>query len=167
MSFATPADLKTRYDERLLGQLVRDDGTKASSTALDTDTILQAALDDAAGDIVSACIVGQRYSEDDLNSLAGYSLDHLKRINCDVAMRYLADRRVHAKANEAIERIMERGEKYIKRLQDGETLFNLTAQVAAAVPKVAGPTTQTLRNLNSITRRTRNFYPDEILPGNR
>ena len=55
MSYASPSEMKARYDARRLGELVKDDGTKATPVQLDTDTVLQAALDDGHGLIDAAC----------------------------------------------------------------------------------------------------------------
>jgi phage gp36-like protein len=170
MSFATPADFKLRYDNRLMGMLVRDDGTKATPNDLLTDTVIQTCLDDAAGDIVAACIVGNKYSESDLNGIitaGGASAAHLKRINCDAAIRYLADRRVYTKVNETLEKIMDRAMTYLKDLRDGQAMFDVQTNVQASVPTVAGPTTMTLQNLQTIRRRTQHLYPTETLPYNR
>lgn len=170
MSYATPDDLKARYDARLIGDLISDQGVQVTGAALDVDLKLQAALDDAAGAMDAAFLQGARYSMDDINGLMAGSTNsrsHVVRINCDIAIMYLADRRVHARANETLERIMERAQTYLKQLKTGEDLFEIPAKVAASVPKVAGPTTQQLTLLNTIRRRTNHYFPNEILPNNR
>jgi phage gp36-like protein len=167
MSYATPANMQARYDARLLGDLVTDSGTAASASAQLTDANLQAALDDASGAIDAALLNGQRYSATDLSGLTGNSQKHLIRMTCDIAIVYLVDRRAYHKMNETLERIMVRAQGFLKQLKDGDNIFDVPAQIAASVPVTTGPTTQTLVNLNSIRRQTRNYYPTEILPGNR
>jgi phage gp36-like protein len=167
VSYATPTDIKARFDARVIGDLVGDVGTRVDATGLNTDTVLQACLDDASGAIDAALLSGQRYIPTDLAGLTGSSAKHLVRITCDVAMMYLADRRVYAKRNETVEKIVERSLTYLKQLASGEDLFYIPAAVAAAAPVTTGPTTTTLENLNSIRRRTRKYFPTEVLPNNR
>ena len=61
-SYANGTDFLTRYDARLIGDLVRDDGTQENPATLPTNTNLLTALSDAYGDIVAAAVVGDRYT---------------------------------------------------------------------------------------------------------
>lgn len=93
MSYATIADFKLRYDIRRIGDLVNDDETRATSAELDSSTTLQACLDDAHSMIDSACLLGKRYTADDLSGLTGTDAALLKRICCDLAYGLLVRRR--------------------------------------------------------------------------
>lgn len=167
MSYATPADFLKRFDARVFGDIVKDDGVQATAVELLTDENLQASLDDASGDIESACLVGERYMPDDLAALTGNSLNHLKRICCDIAAAYLLRRRPSNDPDRDTER-MEQAEKHLMRLRSGETVFYRGDDVdQAGVPDVTGPSTVDLQNLNTIRRRVNNYYPAGALPYNR
>lgn len=167
MSYATPEDFLTRYDARIFGDVVRDDGSQATPAELLADLNLQAALDDASGDIEAACLVGERYTPDDLAALTGNSLYHLKRICCDIAVAYLLRRRPSDNA-EADDARMELAEKHLNKLRTGENVFWRGDDVdQAGAPDTTGPTTVQLQQLNTIARRTQNYYPAPLLPFNR
>ena len=167
MSLSTPADFKLRYDARILGDLVNDTGSQISPTGLDTDTVLQQMLDDAYGEMVASLLVGARYSEADLASLTGASLNYAKRIECDLALYELFKRRVYSKASPATDAIIERAVNHIKNLSNGAEVFSLPTTAAASKVVVTGPTTTQLRNLNTIRRRTNNYFPTTPQPDNR
>jgi hypothetical protein len=159
MSLSTPDDIKTRYDLRPMGDLVADDGTAVGGTGLDTDTVLQQMLDDAYGQMVAALLVGGRYTELDLAALTDASLAHAKRIECDLAIRLLHDRRLYGKPTEALDRIYDRADKHLKALSSGEQIFSVAANISASVPQTTGPTTMQLQSLNLIRGRTKNYFP--------
>lgn len=167
MSFASPTDFLQRYDARIVGDLVADDGTQVSPSGLTSDLNLQAALDDASGDIESACLVGERYTPDDLAALTDNSLSLLKRICCDVAMAFLLRRRPSNDPDNDAARL-ELAEKILDRLRTGEQVFYRGDGVdQAGVAVTTGPTTMQLQCLNTIRRRTQNYYPAGALPFNR
>ena len=166
MAYATPAQFLERYDERLLGDLVSDDNSQVSPSALLTDSNLQAALDDASGDIDAALITGQRYTTDDLDGLTGNSQKHLIRITCDIAFVLLLTRR-GSMDPETRRSHMAVAEDHLERLRKGLNIFNLDDQKDAGVVETAGPTRVDLTNLNLMRDRTRNYYPVRQLPFNR
>jgi hypothetical protein len=81
------------YDSRLLGDLVTDTGQRVQPYALLADPNLQAALDDAAGMIDAAVFVNNRYASVDLAGLTGQDLAFLLRLNSDLALILLMQRR--------------------------------------------------------------------------
>lgn len=167
MSYATPADFLKRYDARITGDLVRDDDEQATPAELLDDDNLQAALDDASGDIDSALIVGERYTPLDLQALTGNSQTLLIRMCCDIAMAYLLRRRPSKDADRDAARL-ELAEKHLQRLQDGDQVFYRGDTVDhAGVIDTTGPSTVQLTNLNLIRGRTQNYYPERQLPFNR
>lgn len=170
MSLSSPADFKLRYDLRALGDLVGDTGTQVSSSGLNSDTVLQQMLDDAYAEMVTSLIVGQRYSETDLTSLTGASLNYAKRIECDIALDLLYRRRLYGKKNDAADAASTQAIAHLKNLSQGIEMFNVVAQMAASVPVTTGPTTTQLTNLNTIRRRTGTtspYFPTTPLPGDR
>lgn len=94
-SYASGQDYLARYDSRLFGDLVRDDGTQEPEDSLPIHPKLLTALQDAYGKIISSIVVGNRYTLAQLDpaNLAPEALDYLKRLNCDLAMLMLKRRR--------------------------------------------------------------------------
>src|SRR5690242_5903704 len=93
MSYATNPDMLARYDARTVGDLVNDTDIRQTPDQLLTDANLTAALSDACGMVNTAAVVGQRYTPAELAALTGDDLNILKRLVCDIAFVYLANRR--------------------------------------------------------------------------
>lgn len=168
MAYATPQDLLARYDARTVGDLCGDANTRISQPALATDPNLQAALEDASGEIDGALLQGERYSVNDLTGLTGNSKNLLTRICCDIAFGLLWNRRAWLRGgNEEPIAGPERGQHALERLRKGENVFNLGPTTDAGLPNNVGPSTIDLQNLNTITGQTRNYYPLRFLPNNR
>ena len=168
MSYATPTDLIARKDSRSLGDLVNDDNTRADETALATNTKLQAALDDASGEIDSALLQGQRYAATDLAALTGNSLALLKRICCDIAFGLLYQRRPEFESEEESEIAQSRARKHLKMLRSGEHVFDVPAVEQAGLPEITGASRVTIQNLNMIVDQARcHYYPPRLQPNNR
>ena len=164
MSFATAEEFLQRYDARIVGDLVADDGDQVTSSALLSDTNLQAALNAPSGDIEAACMVGERYVPADLAALTGNSLYLLKRICCDIAMAFLLRRRPSNDPERDAARL-ELAEQHLIRLRKGEEVFYRGDGVdQAGIADMTGPSSIQLENLNTIRRRARNYYPQDALP---
>lgn len=167
MSYATPTEFLKRYDARIVGDLVRDSGEQATSAELLDDVNLQAALDDASGDIDAALMVGERYTPTELDSLTGNSQTLLIRMCCDIAMAFLLRRRPSKDADKDTARL-ELAERHLNRLRDGEQVFFRGDEFDhAGVLDTTGPSTVQLQNLNLMRDRTQNYYPERRLPFNR
>lgn len=165
--YATPADMAVRYDVRTLGDLVADDGTRVDSTAIQTNTTLEAILVDASGEFESCMLHGNRYSADDLAALDGNSLGLAKRIVCKLAMGMLWERRQYIDLEKA-EEAMEAARKTMDKLRKGEYVFNITANIQAGNPEVITPTMSSISRLNLTVDRARGrngYYPERVLPG--
>lgn len=170
MAYATPADLIARYDARDVGQLCSDDKTAVSTVDLPNNYICLTALNDAAGDIDGALMVGNRYSAADLATLTANSTYKLIRVNCDIAMRYLIDRRPGWNPEKA-KLIREQAEEHLERLRRGENTFNIQASMDAGEPVVDGPSMLDFvtgpNALNLIRDTTKNYYVPRKLPNGR
>lgn len=132
MAYATPSNLKDRYDARRLGELVRDDGTKATPAQLDADTVLQAALDDGHSLINSAALAGRRYTPSDLADLTDLDKALLIRLNCDLAYGFLLRRRGFAEGE--VSRLapgFEEALQLLQRLKNGDIVFNVESVLEA------------------------------------
>lgn len=158
MAYATPANLAAAYDQRDLADLASDTGTPVSSIATAVPVIF--ALERASGDVDAAAFVGKLYSQNDLSQLAGNARSMLIGMVCDRAMAYLMRRRPEKFADVAIEAILERTDKFLDALRNGDRVFDVATVLEAGLPSIDGPTVPDYRRLNLIVDRTQNFYPN-------
>ena len=155
MSYATGLEFIQRYDERTLGDLVSDTGTRVTVN-LDTNAVLLQHLEDASGKIESALLVGNKYQVEDLEGLPDNSAAYLKRLTCDVAFSLLRQRRgydieQYVGVKESLETL--------NRLQLGERVFNIDeVKVNGNTVKTPIPA-QTIYNQNLMRDNTRYFPP--------
>ena len=159
MALATGNDLTERFDVRLIGDLATDSGSTLPVVDVSSHPNVLTALEDATGEMVVALLSGGRYTESDLLGLTGYSLSHAKRINCDIAMALLVQRRP-IMSEEQSSAISKQSRDHLKRLSAGENVFGIPAVVDAGQLDLATPTTIEITNLNLITERMNRFFPD-------
>jgi phage gp36-like protein len=168
VSYASVADLVARFDVRVVGDLAADTGERISSTTLTSNANVQAALDDASGEIDSVILVAKRYTSAELSALTGNSLSYLKRITCEIAMHLLVERRLYLSTEEFGERMFTRYKDRLNELRSGTRIFNIGDADAAGLPTNGGPTTGERERFNYITERSRgHIYPLMRLPQNR
>lgn len=165
-SYATPAEMTSRYDVRQLGDLVRDDGERATPAELLTDANLQTALDDASGEIDAALMQAQRYTPTELASLTGNSRAYLVRLTCMLAFAYLWNRRQWGTVyDDARDEANDKARRQLERLRKGEHVFDLEPQKDAGLPTVSTPTIATITNQNYVVDEARKgYYPARRLP---
>jgi phage gp36-like protein len=164
MSFASVTDMINRNDRRDLCNLVSDTEFAVEAVNLPTNIKLQVALDDASGMIVAALLKGQRYEVADLEGLTGYSLSLLLRMNCDIAMLLLLERRPD-RDPDRVERQQEISESHLKRLSTGEEVFDLIAQEEAGRSELTGISAVGVDTLHMIRDRcTPHYYPNRRFP---
>lgn len=156
--YAEPSDLMIQKDQNILADLCQDDGKAPDRSSLADNAILEAMLDQASGVVESALIAGRRYSATDLEDLTGNSQALLKRICCDIGMRFLYERRPDYDPD-ALEKHRDLAERYLQRLQKGEDVFNITANKNAGLVDTAEPTTTDYSKLNLIPDRCNRFFP--------
>lgn len=168
MAYATPAQMIQRYDVRTLGDLVGDNGIRVDRAALATDANLQAALDDASGEIEAALLQGKRYTTAQLTALTGNSAKYLVRLTCTIAFGLLFGRRPWSDDDE--EGSGRRGaEKQaraaLEMLRKGQTIFDVEEVKEAGLPAIETPTIQTILQSNLAVDQSRgHFYPRRRLP---
>jgi phage gp36-like protein len=161
MSYATPADLMARFDARTLGQLVRDDSRQATETELRESIVVQAALDDASGEIDAALIVGGRYKPSQLAELTGNAKSYLVRIACWIAMRHLWGRRPYLE-DPAKDEAENQARKALASLRKGEAIFILDEDdaVTNSMPALIADTPRSVRAQNLTVDHARgSFFP--------
>lgn len=137
MAYATPAQMIQRYDANRLGELVKDDGTKATSVQLLTDTVLLAILADAQQEVDTALTAGGRYTKTELAALitANTNANPLIRLTCDIAYGLLVARRGYTE--EEVGRLAPRYKaamQQIELLRDGMRLFQVDGKADVMKP---------------------------------
>lgn len=92
-------------------------------------------MEDASGALIAAIKRGNRYSDDDISLLSGPSLSFLKRVVCDLSFAYLVMRRGYG-ADEVTAQApgFKSAQEILKKLQDGELVFDLANQRSAGTP---------------------------------
>lgn len=158
MAYANALDLTSRFDERVIKDLLSDEGVPVESVA--GNLKLDAALGDASGRIDAALLVAGQYSADDLDGLTGNSLALLKRIVCELAMSYLMGRRPEVFGGDRYEALQKSAEDFLERLRRGERLFPSVADnITSGLPSVDGPSATEYQTLNLLPDRTKRFFP--------
>lgn len=157
--YVSASDLILRFDERDIQQLVVDDLSDPSVVDVTSNTRVDAALDDAEGEVIAALRKAGRYNADELAALTGTDLAYLQRIICEIAMVHLLRRRPNMKPEvlEAYEKIRKNN---IKDLQDGASIITADepADEAASLASVDGPTITEWNNMN-LWRDRSNYFP--------
>lgn len=135
MSYASPQDLLDRYDARRVGDLATDSGTRLTESQILADSKVSTCMEDASGALIAAIKRGNRYTDDDLSLLSGPSLSFLKRVVCDLSFAYLVMRRGYG-ADEVSAQApgYKSAQEILKKLQDGELVFDLGSQKSAGTP---------------------------------
>lgn len=151
-AYASPSDLVSRHDIRVIAQLASDDGAPLSRADVITHPFVLVSLEDASGEVESALRRGEMYRVEDLEGLTGNSLAKLKRMVCTIAMALMFERRPGI-YQEIAEAYMERSDKSLKEIQKGENTFGLETHASSNLPSVSGPTSLEYRNLNTIADR--------------
>lgn len=154
-SYALPEDFLRRYDARILGDLVNDNNISVDATSLLTNLNLQAALDDASGQVNSAVLVANKYSPAELQALDGIDREYLVRLVCNLAYGLLVMRRglpsdKLPQYDEALETL--------KLLRSGERVFAVLANQDAGNPQASFPSFTVYSNLQ-LMRDVSKYFP--------
>lgn len=160
MAYATPSDMRKRYDERQLAELVSDTDGSVELVDLDADENLLTSLSDASGNVNAALLTGNRYQVSDLEGLTGDALGDLKRIVCTQAFVYLRQRRGGGYQGDldAIERDEKQIEGRLDLLRRGINVFNLVDQKDSN-PAPVQFLPSLVDSANLLRDRTQNYYP--------
>lgn len=167
MAYATPAQLLERYDARVVGDLVSDNGVQVKKPDLLTNTNLQAALDDASGEIDASVLQANRYTTAQLTALTGNSAKHLVRLCCAIAIGLLWERRQVSDDEDEAQRetAQKRARQALDALRKGQTIFDVEVAKDAGLPHSTEPTIQKIESLNLTVDAARgHFYPHRRRP---
>jgi len=130
-AYISPAEFLKRADPRIVVKLCTDDIANPATTAsLTTNDYLLAALRDASGLLESAVLLGERYSVDDLTSLANPSSQTnatglFYRILSDIAMAHLYELRPEMAPSPSMSARIERASRWLDELSNGRKIFGL------------------------------------------
>lgn len=166
MAYATADDMRARFDERSLAEIVADDNSAVDLGDLSTDTNMLAALDDASGMVDAALLTGGQYTPANLSALTGTSLALLKRLTCTQAMLFLKQRRGggYPSEMEAIERDQKWVDDMLTRLKRGANVFNVAEVLDAGVAEREVITVNSVDRAQLMRDRTQNYYPKRAFP---
>jgi phage gp36-like protein len=161
MAFASSTDLTNRYDYRLIADLCSDEMTELTLGQVLAEAKVSSALDDAAGEIVVGLQTGGNYKEEDLEELDGLNRSHLIRVNCDLAMCLLIQRRPNRINLETAEKICETARQHLNRLRKGENIFGIPEKIESGNLSVAHMSAVQLEGLNLIPDRMSRYFPGQ------
>ncbi|MFO0940079.1 MAG: hypothetical protein U0930_04865 [Pirellulales bacterium] len=170
MAFATTNEFTDRYDFRLIGDLISDDETQVEDltlTEVQGHTGTATVLNDASGEIVTNLIAGGRYTQAELESLTGYSKDHLTRICCDIAIGLLIQRRPKRLNQEIAESITDQARKHILAMRKGDNVFGIPEKVESGNLSIINQSPESIEALNLLPDRMGRFFPGQSQRGRR
>jgi phage gp36-like protein len=145
LSYCSLSDLRARYDSRTLAQLSNDSN---STTASDNNQ--QVALNDAAAEIRTACLQGQIYTSDQLDALVASGDVQLVRMCCDIAVKFLASRRMDA-LTPSIQARIQASENMLEALRQGKRVLNIANNRHGETPALVTITSLQQTNTGDIT----------------
>lgn len=166
-AYADGNDLVARYDIDLVRDLATD-REGVDRAAIVTEPRVLVALEDASGEVEVALQTGGRYTSDQLATLTGNSLGHLKKIVCGLAIAALFERRPESADAEYINRATKTAREAIAALSRGENVFGFPETLDASVVEIASPTVLDIRRRNDLPQRMSRFFPadESRLPRN-
>lgn len=165
MPYATPTELLQRYDARLIGDLVRDDGVQEPASSLPTNAVLLAVLADASAAVDAAVFVGNRYTPTQMSSLSDTAAAFVRRLTCDLTLVYLKRRRGRFD-QERDAALLNDVNATLQSLRDGTDLLlqNQQSSATASTLELVRPELIPVVHRQTIRNRTRNYYPDPPNP---
>lgn len=137
----------------------------SSSTA---GSMLNSFLLAGAGRIESVCLIGRRYTPEDLQALTGASAQMLVKLNADVSFWQLNQRRQPVSSDPRnVPGAMDAVE-LMKALRDGEAIFGFVESANAGLPDVVQASPNALMTPNAVRQAQRlfpNVYLNNLLGG--
>ena len=132
-SYATPTQLLVYHDVRGMGDLINDDGTRATSATVLASATVQEHLNAASGMVEASCLKAGRYTPTDLGTtLTGVSKELLVKIVCELAWWSLYTRR-NPMANMTPSATW--AYQQLDALEKGKEIFGFTEHSLAGQPK--------------------------------
>ena len=153
-TYMSVSDVLSFKDVRMVGDLVRDDGTRATPLELQTDSNLSACMMAACGELEASLLAGNRYQPSDLLSLNGNSLSFLKSILSDETEYKLYSRR-GISPPEYVKTSHETFTKTLDAIRNGAKILAFQETQQAGLPKDEFMTFNDMLNTNMVTNYTR------------
>lgn len=126
-SYCTAAELKPYIDKRVLAALLSDTGTPLTGDPFTDSVNLPSILLAASGTLESACLVGAKYTADELDNLPAASKQHMIRILAGLVMDTLRNRRTEFSTGDKEVRGASWAEKQIVMLRNGHRIFSIAS----------------------------------------
>lgn len=166
-AYATAAQLMKRYDVRILGQLVSDNGVQVGKSDLGANENLLTALADASGEIDASVLQASRYTVAQLAALTGNSANYLIRLTCTIAYGLLWERRstLLELDEDAGDTAQKRARQALEQLRKGQQIFDIEEVKQAGLPAISTPSITRIQSLNLAVDQARgHYYPNRRLP---
>ena len=156
-AFAAPQDLVARFSVQDIRQWASDADLPLTIQGITTSLKVLTALQDASGDIESACLMSDKYEPQDLLNLTGNSLARLKRLTCELAIGYLFENRLR-RGDEDPPAVAVRAQETLERFRKGEWVFGFQEAGDAGLigHMVESPFDVAARNL--VTRQAERYF---------
>jgi phage gp36-like protein len=164
MPYATANDFLERYDARLIGDLVSDDGTRVEVGDLPANAVVLAVLNDAGATVDAAVYVGNRYTPAQMSDLSDTAAAFVRRLVCDLALLYIKRRRGRFDPEKDAALLREVNDT-LGALRDGKDLLLLTNQseAQASTVELVRPELISVNRPRTIQNQTQNYYPNPRL----
>ncbi len=167
MPYSTPADMLQRYDARLVGDLVSDNGVQVPAGDLPTNGVLLSVLLDASAAVDAAVYVGNRYTPAQMASLSTTAAAFVRRLVCDLGLVYLKRRRGRFDP-ERDGALLTEINSTLDALRDGKDLLLMTdTPSTAGTMELVQPQLIRVPARHTIRHRTQNYYPENFNDTNR
>ena len=134
LQFASITDLTNRFDPRLVSQLSSSDNSGNLNVA-----VVNILLQDATSELLLSVLVGQVYSQSDIQTLYNQGDNFVIRIVCELAMKNLFALRGEGISDNLINSF-KFSELLLEQLKNGNKIFNTTngpnANLTSTTPNV-------------------------------
>lgn len=153
-SYCSAAVFLKLYDARVIGDLVKDDGTRDASPSANAN--LAFALLAASGAVEAACLPAGRYTPTDLAALTGAGQALLQQAVAALAMQMLRSRRARPDDKPLPE--YEQTQKLLEALRKGELCFGFTEVQTAGQLSAQADDYQARRTANGVVFQASPYF---------
>lgn len=159
-AYLTAAEFLARVDERVVGQWLSDTGTALTEAQMLASAKLAQALKGASGELESACLIGERYSADDLAALADSDTNSaalLKDVVAGLSLARVWQRRPRTN-NDPYPTQAQWSQQLSEQLRNGVRIFGLAESAEAGRMDVSTITPEEVAARRLISTSARRFF---------